>query len=120
MRAWTVSTDDDELRNKILNTLGASFESRVVQDRLTDTQRAPKGTGARAAQLHTGLTSGMAYTKLPIGLNEPEDSPGVDVARCTIVQVLINVKCTWPVVWRALGSGKDSSLGFIVGSCSSI
>lgn len=28
-----------------------------------------------------GLTSGMAYTKLPIGLNDPDESPGVDVAR---------------------------------------
>ena len=53
----------------------------------------------------------MAYTKLPIGLTGPDDSPGVDAVTNTITHVSSEVKCTWAVVCRALGTGNESSLG---------
>ena len=61
--------------------------------------------------IYNKLTSGMAYTKLPIGLTGPDDSPGVDAVTNTITHVSSEVKCTWAVVCRALGTGNESSLG---------
>ena len=58
------------------------------------------------------LTSGMAYTKLPIGFIVEPLSPGVVVERKTIVDVLRGVRWMCMVVCGVLGSGKDSSIGF--------
>ena len=44
-------------------------------------------------------TSGIAYTKLPIGLILPAASPGVDEVRNTVVQVWCRVRWMWAVVW---------------------
>lgn len=40
----------------------------------------------------TELTSGMAYTKLPNGLIDPAESPGVEVVIKTVVQFPSTVK----------------------------
>lgn len=45
------------------------------------------------------LTSGIAYTKLPIGLILPAASPGVDEVRNTVLQVWCRVRWMWAVVW---------------------
>lgn len=58
------------------------------------------------------LTSGMAYTKLPMGFMVEPLSPGVVVERKTIVDVFMGVRWMWTVVCGVFGSGKDNSMGF--------
>jgi hypothetical protein len=49
--------------------------------------------------------------KLPIGFRLPAESPGVDVAKKTIVQLSNTVRWICAVVCKALGKGNDSSIG---------
>lgn len=69
--------------------------------------------------LFKGHTSGIAYTKLPIGFIVEPLSPGVVVERKTIVDVFIGVKWIWTVVCGVFGSGKDNSMACRDGSAGS-
>lgn len=56
-------------------------------------------------------TSGMAYTKLPIGLDVADDSSVPVDVRNTSIDVARKVTWRWMLASRVLGTGNESSMG---------